>query len=212
MLVTEEILAKYRENGSAVRLDGGAGSPRLPANLFTHTGLEFASEWSNGVSSATFDAMRERLQIVLVLAFTRSVPILKPGREWLALEHQCGGYACEQQRMVATRLTPRASVLPALKRIAREGLYAESGHFNRRDILASRIADYVASLASMGLDCEASWGYLSESLYPVDATQKNLNRVAENGPSLELLADWSNVVRARYSKDPVIFFMTENSD
>jgi hypothetical protein len=79
-------------------------------------------------------------------------------------------------------------------------------------VLASRIASYVAALAQINLDCECTWPYLTESLYPIDATQDNLNRVAEDAPDLESIAEWGGFLRARYSANPVIFCITENSD
>jgi len=209
MIVTEEMLAPYRKDGGPVSIDGIFQSLlRLDTNLFTPTDVAFRSDWANHRSAGIPGISREKLEIILVLAFTRSVPVLRPDREWLALYHQCGGGSCECETMIATRLAPRTSVLPTLHLIAREGFDAETGHFDRGQVLASRIANYVAALARIHLDCESTWRYLTESLYPIDATQDNLNRVAEDAPDLESLG----LPRARYAIDPVIFFMTENSD
>lgn len=112
--------------------------------------------------------------------------------------------------MIATRLTPRHSVLPSMRAIAREGYYAEAGHFDRGQLLASRIANYVVALKRDGLDCEATWRYLTESLYPIDATQENLNCVAQDAIDLHAMVE--GLLQARYIRNPVIFFMTENSD
>lgn len=214
MIVTEELLAPYRKDGSLISIDGVSQSllRYRGTNLFTPTDVAFRSDWANHRSAGIGDISSEKLEIVLVLAFTRCVPVLRADRAWLALYHQCGGYSCECETMVATRLTPRASVLSTLQLIAREGFYAETGHFDRGQRLASRIVSYVAALARIGLDCESTWPYLTESLYPIDATQDNLNRVAEDAPDLDRLVDWKGLVRARYAIDPVIFFMTENSD
>jgi hypothetical protein len=210
MIVTEELLAPYRKDGSPISIDGISQSllRHHGTNLFTPTDVAFRSDWANHRSAGIAGISRERLEIILVLAFTRSVPVLRPGREWLALYHQCGGGSCECETMIATRLIPRASALSTLQLIAREGFDAETGHFDRSQVLASRIANYVATLARIGLNCEGTWRYLTESLYPIDATQDNLNRVAEDAPDLESLG----LPRARYAIDPVIFFMTENSD
>jgi hypothetical protein len=213
MIVTEELLAPYRKDGGPIVLGGHSQSlASLRPNLFTPTDEAFRLDWSNHTHTGTPRIAREKLEIILVLAFARSVPVLKPGREWLALYHQCGGYSCTGEIMIATRLTPRASVLSTLQLVAREGFFAESGRFDRSQLLASRIASYVAALASIGLDCEGTWRYLAESLYPIDATQDNLCLVAEDAPDLNSVADWKGFVRARYTVDPVIFFMTENSD
>jgi hypothetical protein len=212
MIVTEEILAQYRKAGGPLGIDGRSAS-RLPDSIkFTSTHEAFRSDWANHRSPGSRSISKERLEIVLVLAFVGTVPALRPGREWLALDHQCGGYSCLHEVMIATRLIPRPSVLPALQLIARDGFYAETGHFDRSQLLASRIASYVTSLARIGLDCECTWRCLTESLYPIDATQDNLNRVAEDAPDLDSIAEWKGFGRVRYSNDPVIFFMTENSD
>jgi hypothetical protein len=107
MLVTEDILAPHRSKDGFLGIDGRSAT-RMPYKFFTPTALE-------------------KFEILLVLAFTRDVPILQPGLEWLALDHQCGGYACEHQTMIATRLNPRSSVAPALKLIAQEGHNAAGG-------------------------------------------------------------------------------------
>src|SRR5262249_17995135 len=139
------------------------------------------------------------------------VPALKSGREWLALEHQCGGLLCEQQRMIATRLKPRPSMIyPSLRQIARDGWGAENGRVNRIDLLASRIADYVAALKQIGVDCECTWRYLTESMYPIDATDNNLNCLAEDAPKLSDLA--VNYAPARYDSNAAIFVLAENND
>ena len=129
----------------------------------------------------------------------------------MALQHQCGGYSCEQQVMIATRLTLRRSIMEPLRSIAREGYFAETGHFDRDQLLASRLTTYLKSLSNLGLDCECTWRMLTESLYPIDATQKNLNLVAEDVLDLKSLAQW-HYPPVRYLSEPVILFMTKNSD
>jgi hypothetical protein len=213
MVVTEEMLAPHRKNGTPITLGRHKQSlyDRLP-NLFTATDKVFQSDWSNHRSPGSSSVLVERLEVVLVLAFARSVPVLLPDRKWVGLSHQCGGYSNTGEIMIATRLTPRASVLPTLQTIAREGFFAENGHFDSGQVLASRIASYIAALGQIGVDCESTWRYLTESLYPIDATQENLTRLAEDAPDLATIANWSGFIRARYANDPVIFFMTENSD
>jgi hypothetical protein len=211
MIVTEEILKPYRATNGNIRIKPHqypwviATSPALPERFFSDTGDVFQSDWPN------FEPKQEKLEVVLVLAFTAWAPELYPGREWLALEHQCGGYSNSAVKMIATRLTLRPSVLPTLRSIAREGFAAESGNFSRTSLLASRIASYVQSLARAGLDCECTWRYLTESLYPIDATQANLDRVAEDELDLQSIAKWP-YPKARYYSDPAIIFMTQNSD
>jgi hypothetical protein len=112
-IVTEDILAPYRSDGRSVDI---WVNTRLPPTLFTSTERAFQTDWANP------DIPNEELAIVLLLAFTRCVPVLKPGRDWLALDHQCGGHACQHFAMVATRLNPRPSVVSSLRKIAREDM------------------------------------------------------------------------------------------
>jgi len=183
----------------------------LPPEFFTQSSEVFELERPSPNEEASSDP-KEALEIVAVLAFTRHAPVLRPGREWLAIDHQCGGYACEQQRMIATRLNLRPSISSEMLRVAQVGYFAESGHFNRDSLLASRIAAYIAALARIGLDCECTRRFLTESLYPVDATQENLNRIAEDAPDLDSIAHRNGHSRARYSDQPAVFFLTQNSD
>jgi hypothetical protein len=208
-MVTEEKLAPYRSKSGLVKLTGSSG---LPPSFFTPTDRAFRFDTAIITNPESPRDPRETLEIVLVLAFTGNVPVLRPGREWIALDHQCGGYSCQHELMIATPLVPRTSVLPALRLIAREGYFAETGHFDGHQTLASRIACYIAALTRIGVDCECTWRYLKESLYPIDSTQDNLNRIGEDAPDLESIADWNQFMRARYSNNPAIFFMTQNSD
>jgi hypothetical protein len=207
MIVTEGILAPYRgKNGKLLVTRTGYVSPYespplVPHGLFTSTFKAFGENWPSSGNRG----------IILVLAFSKSVPILRPGREWLALVHQTGGYLCEQTGMIATRLEPRRSILPKLESIARDNFFADSGRFDRADLLASRIVSYFTALKAIDLDCECTWRNLTEGLYPIDATPENLNRITENPPDLDSIAFWDHP-RARYSDEPAIFFLAENSD
>ena len=208
MIITEEILAPHREKNGRLFVTRTGYVSRyespsvLPHDLFTPTFDVFGKDWPGS---------GENPGIVLVLAFSKLMPILKPGREWLALVHQTSGYSCEQRRMIATRLEPRPSILPKLESIARDNFFAESGHFDPYDLLASRIVSYVSALRAIDLDCECTWRNLTEGLYPIDATPENLRRVAENPPDLDSVACWDHP-RVRYSDEPAIFVLAENSD
>ncbi len=213
MIVTEEMLAPYRTDGRplSISFPFQRDAARVPSSLFSDSETFLGSFWRMQPSSDG-ENPAQGLQAVPVLAFTRSVPILKPGREWMALDHQAGGYCCEHVRMIATRLEPRPSLKPALDAIVREGYFAEDGRFYKFDILASRIAWLVKALAALDLDCESSWRLLTDSVYPIDATQENLERLAVSAPVLDEIADWTGVIRVRFSDDPVILLLTENSD
>jgi hypothetical protein len=183
----------------------GTRGPGLPDRFYSNTRDVFRSNWPNP------EPEQEKPEIILVLAFAASAPVLNPEHEWLALDHQCGGFVCAHRRMIATRLVPRASILQALRSIAREGFDAENGFFGPTNLFASRIASHVQSLTRIGVDCECTWPYLSESIYPIDATQANLNRVAEDELDLQSIAKWP-YPEARYHSDPAIIFITQNSD
>jgi hypothetical protein len=86
MIVTEEILRPYRSKGGLVNIVHGSFSDIF----FTQTGDVFRFHSENPTTPEKPRDPRETLEIVLVLAFTRNVPVLKPGREWLALVHQAG--------------------------------------------------------------------------------------------------------------------------
>ncbi len=208
MIVTEEDLKPYRSPQGllGIRSNVARWSPVLPANFFGHSLAELDPGWTASAKAP------QDLNVVLALAFIQVAPILKPGRRWVALTHQCGNHACEQMSMIATCLTPRPKLAPALKQIAREGFGAETGHFYHGSILASRIARYVGTLETLGLDCEATWPHLTKAVYPIDGTQENLERVAENAPNLDSIADWTGYTRARYNSNLAILVLTENSD
>lgn len=213
MIVTEEMLAPHRLDGGPLRLwpFGGALSraPSVPTKLFSDSDDIFGPLWWRGTAR---DNPEHDLQVVPVLAFAELVPVLRPGREWLALKHQAGGILCEHVSMIATRLEPRPGIKPALDAIARTNYFAEDGRFNKSDILASRLANYVKALGELGLDCECSRHLLTESVYPIDATEKNLDRIAADAPALDGLIDWAGMTREASSLSPAILLLTQNSD
>jgi hypothetical protein len=204
MIITEEMLSPHRSKSGFLSVQS------IPPELFTETHDAFRPDWPDPDDMSGLVEAGAELPIVLVFAFAQHVPVLKSGREWLALSHQSGGLLCEHQLFVATRLKPRSSVVPPLQRIAREGFGAENGRFSSSDLLASRIANYVAELKRIAVDCECTWPYLTESVYPIDATNDNLARVAEDAPTLGDLA--VAYEPARFDNNPVILCLTENSD
>jgi hypothetical protein len=204
MIVTEEILSHYRSS------DGGLAVKNIPARWFACALDAFRTEWRHIPDLSTSLTAKALLEVVVVFAFVRDVPVLKLGRDWLALKHQCGGLLCERQYMVATRLKARPSIYPSLRQIARDGWAAEDGRFSRIDLLASRISNYVAALRRIGVDCECTWRYLTEGVYPIDATDDNLDCLAEDAPKLSDLA--VNYAPARYDSNVAIFVLAENND
>jgi hypothetical protein len=211
VIVTAEMLARYRSLRAPAVVGGLEPTVvQLPGEFFTDTADAFKADWDNVEGISDYEVAREKLEIVLMLAFTQIVPALKPGREWLGLDHQYGGYACRHRRMIATRLNPHRAVVSMMRQIARDGWYGEDGHFY--EPTDSRVSWYTTALSNIDVRCKNTWTHLAESLYPIDATQENLDRVAEDAPILESIADWEGIEQAGLSSDPVILFLTMNSD
>ncbi|MDR9808365.1 hypothetical protein [Rhizobium hidalgonense] len=206
MIVTEEVLSRFRDKGKVpVR--------SLPSNLFSHTGdLFFRDDVVSLHQFPTEEEERRAIHVVPVLAFLQTVPPLSNDREWIALHHQFGGYHCLQVAMVATMLTPNATIKNKLDNIGKQFYFAQHGQLEPANMLASSISEYVTALSEIELDCECTWRKLSEGLYPIDCTQENLNKIASDAPSLDMMADWRGFTRARYSMDPIILLLANNSD
>src|SRR5262249_34823732 len=132
-------------------------------------------------------ASAETLEIVLFLAFTHSIPILRSDYEWWGVYHQAGGIATRPFRFIGMRLTLRASIYGAVRQIARDRWHAKRGNLYTERVTARDIAAYSAALENIGLDCDFSYPHLMESVYPIDAVQDNLDRIAENAPLLREL-------------------------
>lgn len=211
MRFTEEMFRAHREQplpGDAYRFEHGLPLPargydfgfdyKMPHELF-------GDDWSDRSNAP------EGMKIVVLLAFTRSLPELRFDREWLAIYHQCGGHMSNYVSMIATRLRPRALVGDALLRIARDRYGEDDGWFSQDGVRASQIVSYSAALAAVGLDCDVTWRFLQQGTYPIDATQQNLDRLAEDAPDLRAIADWRGRAPNRYSRDPVILVLCDDS-
>ncbi|MGO4670280.1 hypothetical protein [Bosea sp. 2RAB26] len=204
MIVTEEMLAPYREGSRPLPWP----SECLPTNIYSESSCLFGSIWR---PNAAQRGTGEGLQVVPVLAFTKAVPVLSPNYEWIALHHQAGGHYHDHLCIIATVLNPKNDIRSGLNKIAEEHYAAENGWMIRDELPASRIVRYVNGLSALDLDCESSWRHLTESVYPIDATQENLDRIAENAPNLDDLFDRAGFTQALYFNDPVILLLTENS-
>jgi hypothetical protein len=204
MIVNERYLRTLRDERGLFRLPS-----YIADDAFSWPQEEFRLYWNDEFSDAG------RRDGVLVLAFTDLVPPLRDGREWHCIRHQHGGRMCNQIRMIATPLKPRAAIRPFLNRIASEGYSADRGWFCDQHLDGSRLNWYVSRLEDLGLECERTWPQLSESRYPIDATQKNLRRIAVVAPELDALADWNNWRRQSHRDarpSLAVFYIVENSD
>lgn len=215
MRISREMLEPYANYGMAAikspHRSWSRNSPELPESFFTPSNDLFGSRWH---SPKDVGDNRKTSQVVPVLTYTSTVPLtLNPEREWLGLQHQCGGHSNSQLRMIATVLKPAEAILPKLNQIARDFFYAETGHFDREQLLASTLAAYIDALSGLGLDCESSWRQLTESMYPIDPTRENLLKLTGSSKEVDALMAKELAQRVRYSfSDPYIFLLTENSD
>lgn len=220
MNLTEAELAPYRDGNDLAHLlplpgllwaDNAmlptyAQRAVLPDKLLTPTHKVFSSDWHTPKDIGT---PQKTLQAIPVLAFRQFVPILNPALQWQGLIHQCAGLYCYQMRMIATRLRPQPAIAPHLNAIVREYYDADVGFLHQVNLRASHIVSYAAALGRLGLTCETSWSNLNEGAYPIDATQENLDLLAEDAPPLSEIADWSG----RQPQDcAIILLLAENSD
>jgi hypothetical protein len=212
MIITEADIAPYRRKsgitegempfrGLEARQAGTSGVQKL----FTPSSKLLKDELFNS-DNTTGDT----LEIALFLAYTASAPILRDGYQWLAVDHQAGGIATRPFLFIGIRLEPRAEIYRPLRQIARKWWFAESGALYPERVTARHIGAYSRALEDIGLDCDFSYPHLMESVYPIDAVQPNLDRVAENAPSLKDIAGVNG--GQRENKNLIIVAITENSD
>ena len=202
--ITENLLKLHRDADGDLNLDA------IPRRLFTATWSEDRPSWLDfGVEGlSSMEEIRQALKVVPVLAFTKKVPFLGTGREWVGLQHQSGGHACEQLYMVATPLDVPHSLLTPLRHIAQQR-YNRS-HFFYGDIEESDIESYNSELAELSLDCCLTWPLLTESIYPIDASAKNLGTVAPD--QHDLLGLVEDKPSDLFASDAAILLLTQNSD
>jgi hypothetical protein len=186
---------------------------RYPLDFFTGTWIAFADSLPEPTQYGDGPEGRDALEIVAVLAFTQSLPPLTRDLIWLGLDHQYAGTDCCHIEFVATRLNVRAEVYPLLRKIARDrwpsGLHDQitTDYAWTKEPLR---ADYRRDLKALGLSCETVVNFFAEALYPIDATQENLDRIAENPPRISDLI--SSNEQSRWGANLVIFILTANSD
>lgn len=217
MLITEADLGPYRiangKTGTDTSLPFIGWGTRylrvlLPNELFTPSWEIF--QFRNCRKEDINVGDPTTLEIVLLLAFTESVPVLSRTYQWMAIEHQGGGISTRHPRFIATQLTPRPSVYPALCKLARDRWFAHRGNLYQERITAEDIATYHNDLIKIGVNCDYSYPHLIESVYPIDATQANLDVLAEDAPRLERITVPPTNIHDR--KNLAMFVLTDNSD
>lgn len=128
-------------------------------------------------------------------------PAFKPGREWLNIMHQVSGHACHQVPIVGTVLKPKnVEVLRGMSALEAEYLDSELG-WGPSDLTLTALNKYRSRLIELlAVDCDYSYGDLREGIYPIDRSQKYLERLTdEKFPQQmdDLLADRGGWKQAR---------------
>jgi hypothetical protein len=130
----------------------------------------------------------DMMTVKVVFAFLGSVPELTVTPTWIAIRHQAVGYACEQHRFIATELNARQYLLERLRQIARDrwpgGRAGWKGHGSLGNLRgnALELNAYRSELTKIGLHYSGEW--ITEGIYPIDATQANLDALCEEKLSL----------------------------
>lgn len=127
--------------------------------------------------------------VVAILGFTKLLPKLAPELDWFAIKHQSGGYACSHPRFVGVRLALRPTITAHLEVLANDYRGHKNGYFSLTDKSTTDIEVYNARLKLIGLNCEFTYPWLHEGVYPIDATPEALSRLTNTPPDLEQFGD-----------------------
>lgn len=142
----------------------------------------------------------------LVLASNETVPAVGAG-EWHLAYEDCGGFSCDTFYAAVLPLSIRSQIKTVLESIVDEGFTSDGlDYFNMMDnqTRAEIREAYLSVLHSVGLSCnEQNLKQLTQALYPVDATVKNLSILSVDQIELETL---------QVSEGLVIFIVGENCD
>ena len=181
MIVSEEDLAPYRRAYQTKSI----GCDLLNGDLFT-----WSEEYFELASPAALvPGIADHMTVVVVFAFRDEFPVLPHGLDWVLIEHQAGGTACERHYLAATRLLVRPDINEGLCRLALARWPGQSAgwdgcHTGAHTLKCrpSELEAYRAELDRLGLSYSGTW--LTESLYPIDPTQANLDRLCIERRSL----------------------------
>jgi hypothetical protein len=105
----------------------------------------------------------------------------RPGRRWLAVEHQAGGLACSNRmRLVLSPLTIRPRFKAPAEELCDIWFDTGAGPWDRRQG-AGWVNDYRAWLRSgLGVDAGRSYDAFQEAVYPVDCTVASIRHLADD--------------------------------
>ena len=150
----------------------------------------------------------------LVLAFADRVPRLADRYDWQAITHCHGGVRRDWTPTVAIELTPKPEAMDTLREIV------ERWHFSNlcdpalvlpdyRAAAEVSMAEYRAQLATLGVQWTGSSPSPQDALYPIDATQDALQKLALDPPQLWAMSQ-PNV--SGNCVNPIILLLSANSD
>ena len=90
-----------------------------------------------------------------------------PGREWVKIQHQCGGMMCHQEYFIGTYLAPKdGGTTDRLRSLADKWLDSNVGAF---EVSLNDLLEYRDDLKLLfGADCNNSYSLFREGLYPID--------------------------------------------
>ncbi|HYD14415.1 MAG TPA: hypothetical protein VEC11_16335 [Allosphingosinicella sp.] len=148
--------------------------------------------------------------VALLLAFVDRVPRLSDRYRWQALAHCHGGVGLDYLNLIGTALTPRPDMVGQLQAIADRwsgSILCDSTQAmpQLRVEAKARLAEYRAQLAALGVRWTGAAPSPRDALYPIDATQEALDRLAVDPPLLWAVSQSETVA-------PVILLLSENSD
>jgi len=220
MRITEAQLAPYRQKIKRGPHDQNEEMPftGMSASRLGTTVSQELFSYSHHLLEGQLNSRPEHgggdfLELAIFLAFTESVPPLANDLEWWAIDHQAGGHATCCFSFIGTRLTPNPDLYQMLRQIARDRWYAKSGNLYTGRVSARYICEYSGDLNKIGLDCDFSYPHLMESVYPIDAIQDNLDRIALDAPRLNSLGrGFHGPYGKRTNRNLIIVAITENSD
>lgn len=102
----------------------------------------------------------------------------RPGRRWVAAQHQAGGLTCAQTKFVFSPLTIRPRFRAPAEELCAVWFDTGAEPWHRR-LGAGWVNDYRAQLRSgLGVDATRSWDLFQEAVYPIDCTLANVRHLA----------------------------------
>jgi hypothetical protein len=108
----------------------------------------------------------------------------KPGREFINLQHQTSGHACNQVYMQATLLKPREPV--KIQMLSDAWLDSDAGCFGVPLDEVLKYREQLKALFGLGVDCNHSYQDFEEGIYPIDCSPEAIKALCEDDLPEEL--------------------------